>query len=149
MRHAVRAIIIKDQKLLVMHRNKFGHEYYALPGGGVDMGENHEQALRREIQEETTITFQNPRLVIVEDAGEIFGVQQIYVCDYVSGDPALSPASEEAKITALGQNLYKPMWLPLSQLSEIELLPKELRQTLIENLPDKWPAEPIQLKIAD
>jgi 8-oxo-dGTP pyrophosphatase MutT (NUDIX family) len=149
MRHAARAVIVKDNALLVMHRNKFGHEYYALPGGGIDAGETPEQALTREIHEEATITFSNPRLVISEDAGTIFGLQHIYVCQYVSGEPALSPDSEEAKITALGQNLYKPLWLPLSELPQVELLPKELKQVLLENLPDKWPAEPLQLKIPD
>ena len=44
MRTAVRAIVIKDQSLLVMHRNKFGQEFYALVGGGVDYGESAEQA---------------------------------------------------------------------------------------------------------
>lgn len=149
MRHAVRAIILKDDKLLVMHRNKFGHEFYALPGGGIDMGETAEQALIREIQEEAGITFTNPRLVIAEDAGEIFGLQQIYLCQYVSGEPALAPNSDEAKITAMGQNFYQPLWLPLDKLPQVELLPKELQQTLLENLPDKWPAKLLKLKIPD
>ena len=149
MRHAVRAIIVKDQALLVMHRQKFGHEYYALPGGGIDFGETAEQALTREIHEETGITFTKPLLVITEDAGQIFGLQQIYLCEYVSGEPALDPGSEEAKITALGQNLYKPLWLPLSELPQTELLPPELKQILIDKLPNNWPTEPLHIKIPD
>jgi ADP-ribose pyrophosphatase YjhB (NUDIX family) len=45
MRKAVRAIIIKDDKLLVMNRNKFGKVYDTLPGGNVEIGETLEQAL--------------------------------------------------------------------------------------------------------
>ena len=55
MRTAVRAIIIKDNNLLVMHRNKFGNEYLTLVGGGVELNETKEQALVREVIEETSI----------------------------------------------------------------------------------------------
>jgi ADP-ribose pyrophosphatase YjhB (NUDIX family) len=44
---SVRAIIIKDKSLLSMRRDKFGMQYYTLIGGGVDVGEDHETALRR------------------------------------------------------------------------------------------------------
>ena len=38
MRRASRGIVIKDNNLLVMHRNKFGTEYDTLPGGNVEAG---------------------------------------------------------------------------------------------------------------
>ncbi|HTB48485.1 MAG TPA: NUDIX domain-containing protein [Verrucomicrobiae bacterium] len=149
MRQSVRAIVLKDDALLVMRRDKFGQEFYALVGGGVDVGETLEQALHREIKEETGLTVSNPRLVIIEDAGKFFGMQHIYVCDYVSGEPALAPDSEEAKITALGQNLYQPLWLPLQDLPHTELRPAELKQALLGMLPDKFPEQPLQLTIPD
>ncbi len=148
MRTAVRAIVVKDNHLLVMYRNKFGQEYYALVGGGVDLGESNEQALHRELQEESGITVQNLRLVIVEDAGEMFGVQYIYRCDYVSGEPALSPDSEEAKISALGQNLYQPLWLPIADLSATNLLPAELKLAVINGLKNGFPDTPLSLTIS-
>ena len=82
MRQAVRAIIVRDGHLLVIHRNKFGQEYYTLPGGGIDPGETAEHALLREIHEETTLSAVNPRLVIVEDSGDPYGMQYIYLCQY-------------------------------------------------------------------
>lgn len=56
-RKAVRAIIIKEGQLLIMHRNKFGQEYDTLPGGNIEVGETPEQALYRELEEETMVTF--------------------------------------------------------------------------------------------
>ncbi len=49
-REAVRAIIIKDKKLLMIYSNKQGD--YKFPGGGVDSGETYEEALIREVKEE-------------------------------------------------------------------------------------------------
>jgi 8-oxo-dGTP pyrophosphatase MutT (NUDIX family) len=147
MRKAVRAIIVKDNNILLMHRHKFGHEYYALPGGGIDIGETPEQALYREIMEEASIEIANLQLVIDEDAGPIYGQQLIYACDYVSGYPKLAATSEEAQITALGQNLYLPEWFPIAQLSDINLLPGQLKTLLIERLSGTWDETPIKLTI--
>ena len=87
MRTSVRAIVVKDDTLLVMHRNKKGKEYYALIGGGVDPGESLEEALHRELEEEACIAVSNPRLVIIQEGGERFGLQYMYLCDYIGGVP--------------------------------------------------------------
>lgn len=148
MRQAVRAIVVKDDHLLVMKRNKFGHEYYSLVGGGIDMGETAEQALYREVSEETGLAIANHRLVITEDAGSMYGIQHIYQCDYVAGEPALAPDSAEALIQAGGQNLFQPLWLPLADLPTTNLLPKELKAILLTGLADNFAGAPIALTIS-
>jgi 8-oxo-dGTP pyrophosphatase MutT (NUDIX family) len=50
-RHAVRAIIVKDGKLLMVYSTV--NRDYKFPGGGIKNGEMHTQALRRELCEET------------------------------------------------------------------------------------------------
>ncbi len=49
-RMAVRAVILRGQNLLMIHSSTVGD--YKFPGGGVEAGESHEQALRREVREE-------------------------------------------------------------------------------------------------
>jgi 8-oxo-dGTP diphosphatase len=148
MRTTARAIVVKDDSLLVMHRNKFGHEYYSLVGGGVDYGETTEQALYREVAEETTLNIANHRLVIIEHAGSMYGTQYIYLCDYVSGEPILEKGAIEEQINASGKNLFTPMWLPIKDLPDANLLPHELKQALMHGLASGFPEEPITLAIA-
>lgn len=49
-REAVRAVILKKDKILMVHSNKGDYKF---PGGGVEKDEIHEEALRREVEEET------------------------------------------------------------------------------------------------
>lgn len=50
-RPSVRAIIFRDGKLALVHNGKF--DYYMFPGGGIEEGESHEEALIREVKEES------------------------------------------------------------------------------------------------
>lgn len=146
MRKAVRTIVVKDDQLLVMNRNKFGRIYFALVGGGVEPGETTEQAALRELKEETGLEVKNPRLVYIEDAGPVFGTQYIYLCDYVSGEPSLPADSIEAKIAAAGKNLYVPAWLPISDLPKTAFLSEALKNRLINDLEHGFPTEPMQFQ---
>ena len=52
-REAVRGIIMKGSEILLIYSEKNGD--YKLPGGGIEEGETHRQALIREVQEEAGI----------------------------------------------------------------------------------------------
>jgi 8-oxo-dGTP pyrophosphatase MutT (NUDIX family) len=145
MRKAARAIVIQDGKLLVMNRNKFGHQYYALVGGGVELNETPEQTVIREVQEETGLRITKARLVFIEEAGDPFGTQYIFLCEHVPGDPKLAEDSEEMAIHRLGKNLYEPGWLPIDQLPEAPFLSETLQVALVYALHHGFPNEPIVL----
>jgi ADP-ribose pyrophosphatase YjhB (NUDIX family) len=145
MKKAVRAIIFKDNHILVMKRNKFGKEYYTLPGGGVDLGETPDQALIREMQEETGLSLGVARPVFIEQAGEPYGVQYVFLVDYIDGDPKLHPDSDEAAISAMGKNTYEPMWLPISQLTSIPFVSPRLQQALQQGITQGFPDKVTEL----
>ncbi len=142
MRKAARAIVIRNSQLLVMYRNKFGTQYVTLPGGNVEMGETPEQAAARETTEESTVTVTNPRLVFIDHAGDPYGDQYVYLFDYVSGEPILNPDSTEARIHAMGKNLYEPKWLPLDDLPAANFLSPELKAAILEAVKGEWPQQP-------
>ena len=144
MRMAARLVMVRDNHLLVMHRNKFGSEYYALIGGGVDPGESPSDALMREVREETGLKIANPKLVYIEEAGKPYGTQYIFAADYAGGEPVLAPDSDEAKIHNLGQNLYTPVWLEVSKLASVPFLSKELKNLLVHDLVHGFPEQPVK-----
>lgn len=59
-----RAIIIHDNKLLVV-RHTGGRDFYALPGGHLDSGEDPKECMRRELIEELGIVPEIGRLLYV------------------------------------------------------------------------------------
>ncbi len=145
MRNAARAIVIRDDHLLVIHRNKFGAEYRALPGGKIELGESPEQALVREVNEETMVEIANPRFVLLEHAGEVYGDQYIFYCDYVAGEPMLHPDSEELKISTLGKNLYQPMWVALKDLKDLPFLSENLKLFILKAVEQGWPDTAVEI----
>lgn len=145
MRKAARAIIVHNQNILVMKRNKFGSEYYTLLGGGIEPGESADEALIREIKEEASITVTDQRLVFIEESGDPYGTQYIFVCTYEEGDVKLDPKSIEAELNALGKNMHEPMWLPISKLASIPFRSSVLQAELLVGLRDGFSAEPKML----
>lgn len=146
MKQGVRAIIVSDDSILVMKRDKFGKQYYTLIGGHVELDESLDKALFREIHEETMIHVAKPQLVYIQETDRPYGTQYVYVCQYVSGVPMLHPDSDERKINAGGQNIYTPMWLPINQLGKVEFLPSELQQRILADLQNGFPEKPVTFR---
>lgn len=125
-----------------MERFKLGKTYYTLLGGSVERGEDPADAALREVREESGVSINNPRLVFIEDAGDPFGLQYIYLCDYQSGEPELPADSEEAFWSKPGTNTYTPQWLPIARLSEVPFVSPLLKEALQMALAHGWPKEP-------
>lgn len=146
MRKAARAVVIHNQNILLMKRDKFGMQYYCLPGGEIDMGETADAAVLRELREEASLTLGQPKLVYIEDAGDPYGVQYIFLCDYQDGDVKLDPRSIEAELNKAGQNLFEPMWVPVSKFASLPFRSETLKQALLQAFSGGFPLEPKQLR---
>jgi len=97
----VKGIVERDGKILVLKRSALDDhlpEVWETPGGGVDREENPQEALKREILEETglVVTIGRPFNVFTfrKDTGE-FKVGITFLCQYESGEMKLSEEHSE------------------------------------------------------
>ncbi len=144
MKQSARAIVLKDGSLLLMKRFKMGQDYYTLLGGGIEQGEQPEETVVREVKEESGLVIDSPRLVYIEDAGDPFGIQYVFLCNYVSGEPQLPKESEEAFWTTAGKNTYEPMWFPYEKLETIPFVSPLLKELLIRARQEGFPDKPFE-----
>lgn len=143
---AVRAIIIENGKTLLMHRNKYGSQYYTLVGGRVDGSETLEQTLVREIREETGLTVTAARLVYYEQHPEPYNEQYIYLCEVAPhAGVAIQDDSEEAVMNQYDMNTHQPVWVPIASFEHIPLRTPPLHEALMKAFKKGFPKEPIKL----
>ena len=139
-REIVSAIIIsKDGKIFQgMKDPNSGGVYldcWHIPGGGVDAGETNEQALVREIKEETGIDITQYKIELVDDLGggehetfwepmqEVvlckmkFNVYKVEITDKLAGEIEIS----------LDDDLVKSEWFDVSDLKNAKLTPPSIK----------------------
>jgi ADP-ribose pyrophosphatase YjhB (NUDIX family) len=103
---AVSAAIIRNGKILIVRRARPpAHGLYTLPGGVVEPGETLQDAVRREVQEETALVVEPLMLVgyreaIAREAGgrvKRHFVILPFAARWISGEPRLNKELSEAR----------------------------------------------------
>ena len=124
-----RALILDNDKILLIHRFKYGREYFVLPGGHIEEGESEEEALVREIKEETNLdaridkklwTLKNP----LDNSENHFFLVTKFSGNLQLGGPELERNCEEDK------HIFE--WHSLNEVSELNLVPEPLKKKIIE-----------------
>jgi 8-oxo-dGTP diphosphatase len=102
----VGAIIIKDKKMLIVREADI--DIFFIPGGSREDDESDEEALRREMLEETGIQITNLRFyrefTATASRGDDNVTVKAYFCD-VDGEPR--PAAEIGEIRWISRDDYK------------------------------------------
>jgi 8-oxo-dGTP diphosphatase len=134
-RQRVAVIIIHQQKILLLYRYKNGRTYYVIPGEGVKRGESIEQTGRREVKEEVNLKVTlGPKWYEYNNDGlvEHYFLAQNFKGEVKLGGPELLKQSP--------QNIYRPEWIPLSELKDIPLMPPAIKEKIITELAPAKPA---------
>jgi ADP-ribose pyrophosphatase YjhB (NUDIX family) len=143
---AARAIIIENNKLLVMNRNKQGSQYATLVGGRAGEDESIEQALLREVKEETGLDITHARLVYVEYHEAPYNEQYIYLCEIAPHTGVnIQDAAEEAFMNKIGVNTHTPLWVDKKAFANLAFRTPQLQLAIVKALKKGFPKEAIKL----
>ena len=101
-------VVLIDGRVLLIRRGKEPlRGRWVIPGGTVELGETLQEALVREVQEETAVTVRPREVVLVFDRihreGDAVTYHYVivdYLCDYVSGEPRAGSDAEAIALVA-------------------------------------------------
>jgi 8-oxo-dGTP pyrophosphatase MutT (NUDIX family) len=133
-------ILIHDGKLALIERHRQGRHYFSFPGGGVDEGETPQEAAVREAEEELGI-----RVKIQQKAAEVLfngKVQHYFLVESFSGEFGTGTGEEYGMVNP-AHGTYHPIWMPLADVLNNNVLPRELAELVVRSAQDGWSAEPV------
>lgn len=135
-RYRAAAIIIEDGCVLMASNGKYG--YYYSVGGGVHLGETAEQAVVREVYEETGVHYDVDRLVFVHEHffdgdGVTKGLRCHELALYFLMKPRGSKELNSHSLCMEGREYMN--WIPVSELKNVEAYPSFFADRLL-SLPD-------------
>lgn len=140
-REAVRAVVIRDRSLLMVHSPVNGD--YKFPGGGVGKNEKHRYALKREVQEECGMNLVDilqgigevvEYAISIKPAYDVFKLtSSYYLCEV---DPDVFEQRLDPYEKELG---FRPVWVDIDTTiqANMTVLKSETKQ------PPEWAAREI------
>jgi ADP-ribose pyrophosphatase len=131
--YRVGAIIIKDRKLLMVKHEDYPC-YYTV-GGKVRINETSEEAILREVYEETGIEFEIDRFSFINERFfEIAGEHNHEIAFYFLMKENTNIGLSHLKFTDQGskETLH---WIPMESLDKTYIIPEFFKTKLLEGMP--------------
>jgi 8-oxo-dGTP diphosphatase len=115
-------VVIKDGKILLSRQ----WDGYDIPGGGIEVGETIEEAVKREVKEETGIDVKVGEIIscqnsffklpyTAEEKAYVNSILAYYLCEVVGGELSADGFDEHEQEYA-----DMPEWIDLDKLDEIK-----------------------------
>ena len=138
-RVSARAIVFDEDRVLL---NRFGDGvYYNFPGGGIEERENARLTVVREVREETGLEVSASDFVFALEyepwnGGHVYGdghhISFFFRCELLNGNRITTPELPDVN-PSNPTMISQPVWVPIVELSKIELLPRIDREQGCQN----------------
>lgn len=125
----VRAIILLDNKIVLIKRIKTSGSYWVFPGGGVELGESNKEAMIRECKEELGVDIKVDKLLFKREFNN--KVEYFYLCFIKSGVLG-SGRGPEYQLGTSYNGEYKVVTYPVKNIKKLNLKPIEIRDGVIK-----------------
>ena len=122
------AIIVKDNKVALIHRKKEGRDYWVFPGGGVEDGEMPEDTVVREIQEELSLDCKVIRLLFSVESYPGGNKDPYFLCSVDSDNIELGGPEKQRQSK---ENWYAPQWVEFEKVRNFNLLPETAKNKFL------------------
>jgi 8-oxo-dGTP diphosphatase len=115
-RAGVGAVVFRGEEVLVIRRGKPPFKgQWSIPGGGLDYGEKLQEAVAREVREETGLEIRVLGLLDVFEAlpsetGRAHNLMIDYIAEWVSGEPRAGDDAEAAEFVSLEEAERRISW---------------------------------------
>lgn len=155
-RTAARAVIIKDEQLLVLRRAGVQGEFYVLPGGGQEHGESIHETLKREVLEEVSLKVEIEQLLFINEfiakrdssffelEPDVHQIDFTFLCAITSDNEA--SVGETPDVHQIGIT-----WIPLHEITDYSLHPDNDLNFIMgaptRNVLSQWISNPNHMEI--
>jgi 8-oxo-dGTP pyrophosphatase MutT (NUDIX family) len=134
MKKKVRAVIIQNNSVLLIHRIKKTREHYVFPGGSVeDSDENDLLALVRECKEELGVDILVQNLITSNSFGEAKEQQEelFYSCKIIGGKLGTGEGPEFQKESGY-EGMHTLCWVATKDFYGKDIQPREVATIILE-----------------
>ena len=142
--YRVAGIFIRDAKVLMHQDSK--EDFWVLPGGACEFGEDSESALRREMREELNTEIEFLSLVWIVENFFHLGKRKCHeIGMYYRADLPLNPLAVHEKDEFLADEHFPQFhesksvsfkmrfrWIPFSEIGQIEIKPAFLKTAILK-----------------
>lgn len=133
----VRAVIIQDNKILMVKHLENNQEFYIFPGGGLEKNESIFGTAEREVKEETNVQVKAEKLIYYRKfvGPESYGAEFYILCSLVNKTDEISLGIDPEKSEPV---LVGTEWVEIKKMSDFVWYPEELRTILVADYENKF-----------
>ena len=140
---SARAIVVQDGAVALIERHRAGRHYWIFPGGKLEPGETPEEALVREVEEETGLLVRPTRLVAEVTFPD--RVQSFWLATVAGGVFGTGTGPAMTGQEPPDRGTYRAVWLPLADLLRRPVHPVRIARELATRGDSSWPVEVLRV----